>query len=269
MTQHTQEDTIARTASTDDRLLEYQRHEQVFDAGQHHRAKLGFVLLAMEQTIERDLFRMAPPDVGIHVSRATMADSVTVPTLRAMIEDIGPSAGRILPELTLDVLCYACTSGSIVIGVDEVERHLAEGGDARHVTTLVGGVAEALRALDARRLSVVTPYVAGINELEATHLEEQGFGIDSLIGLEIEKDQDICRVRPEFLADFAVQHTHPDSDAVFVSCGALRTLDIIDEIEERTGRPVVTSNQAMMWSCLRAAGIEDHIPDHGRLFREH
>lgn len=263
MTQPTDERT------TDDRLLEHERHAHVFDAGQHDRARLGFVLLAMEQTVERDLFRMAPPGVGVHITRATMADAVTVPTLRAMAEDIGPSAGRILPELTLDVLCYACTSGSIVIGVDEVERRLSGGGRADHVTTLVGGVSDALRALDARRLSVVTPYVAGINELESTHLEEEGFAIDSLIGLEIEKDQDICRVRPEFLADFAVQHTHPDSDAVFVSCGALRTLDVIDEIEDRTGRPVVTSNQAMMWSCLRTAGIEDHLPGHGRLFREH
>lgn len=241
----------------------------VFDGGRHHRAKLGFVLLAMEQTIEGDLFQMAPEGVGIHISRGAMADAVNVDTLRAMAAEIGPSAELILPELTLDVLSYACTSGSIVIGVEEVERELAATGRARHVTTLIGGVVGALRALQARRISVVTPYVPGLNELEATHMTNQGFEVDSLIGLEIEKDQDIVRVRPDFLADFAVQHTHPDSDALFISCGALRTLDVIDEIEDRIGRPVVTSNQAMMWDCLRAAGVDDHLDGFGRLFHDH
>lgn len=250
-------------------ILEYQRFQNVFDNGQHDRAKLGFVLLAMEQTIEDDLFRMAPDGVGIHVNRADMADEVNVDTLTAMAEGIGPSAAQILPELTLDVLCYACTSGSIVIGVDEVKRRLAHGGSARHVTTLVSGVTEALQAFGARRVSVVTPYVNGINDLEATHLENHGFTVASLTGLEIEKDQDIARVRPQFLTSYAAEHTHPDSDALFISCGALRTLDIIEELEDRTGLPVVTSNQAMMWSSLRMAGIEDRLTGYGRLFREH
>ena len=46
------------------------RSEVRFDAGRHDRAKLGFVLLAMEQTIEEDIFNLAPPGVGVHFSRA-------------------------------------------------------------------------------------------------------------------------------------------------------------------------------------------------------
>lgn len=241
----------------------------LLDAGRHHRAKLGFVLLSMEQTIEGDLFEMAPPGVGVHVTRAAMADDVTVENLRAMAEGIRPAADLILPELPLDVLCYACTSGSIVIGPAEVRRRLAGTGRAREVTTLVDGVVAALRALDAQRISVLTPYVDGINELEETHLQAEGFTLDALTGLGITRDQDIARVRPAALADLAVRHTHADSDALFISCGALRTLDVIDEIEERIGRPVVTSNQAMMWECLRRAGVEDPLDGYGTIFREH
>jgi maleate isomerase len=248
---------------------EYQRHPDVFDRGRHWRAKLGFVLLAMEQTIESDLFRMAPPGVGVHVTRAAMADAVTVETLRDMADGLQPAAEMLLPALRLDVVCYACTSGSIVIGEEAVAARLTEGSDARQVTTLVGGVVRGLRALQARRLSVLTPYVAGINDLELDYLRQQGFAIDTLIGLEIESDQDIARVRPEFLLDFAERIVHPSSDAVFISCGALRSVDIIDDLEARIGRPVVTSNQAMMWDCLRTAGIDDHLNGFGRLFRGH
>lgn len=241
----------------------------LLDAGRHHRAKLGFVLLSMEQTIEGDLFELAPEGVGVHVTRAPMADDVTVENLREMAAGLRPAADLILPELTLDVLCYACTSGSIVIGPAEVRRQLASTGRARAVTTLVDGVVSALRALTARRISVLTPYVEGINELEDAHLRAEGFTIDAFTGLGITRDQDIARVRPAALADLAVQHTHPDSDALFISCGALRTLDVIEEIEERIGRPVITSNQAMMWDCLRRAGVRDQLSGRGRIFREH
>lgn len=250
-------------------MAEYQRYSDVFDQGRHWRAKLGFVLLAMEQTIESDLFRMAPEGVGIHVTRAPMSDSVNVDTLRSMLDGLRPATEVLLPSLELDVVCYGCTSGSIVMGEDAIESQLAEGSGARSVTTLVGGVVRALRALQARQLSVLTPYVAGINDLELRHLQREGFEVNTLYGLEIESDQDIARVRPEFLLDLAERVVHPDSDAVFISCGALRSIDIINDLEARIGRPVVTSNQAMMWSCLRSAGIDDRLDAFGELFREH
>lgn len=248
---------------------EHERYRDVFDGGRHWRTKLGFVLLAMEQTIEADLFRMAPEGVGVHVTRAPMADSVTVETLRAMHTGLRPAAATLLPELTLDVACYACTSGTVVMGEEAIERELAAGSGARHVTTLLSGVVAALRALQVRRLSVVTPYVPGINTMERTYLEDRGFEVDSLHGLEIERDQDIVRVRPDFLARYAAEHTDAGSDALFISCGALRSVDVIDELEATTGRPVVTSNQAMMWHCLRLAGIEDRSAGPGALFRDH
>jgi maleate isomerase len=51
-----------------------------FDRGRHRRAKIGFVVLAMEQTIEEDVFRRAPDGVGVHFSRVRMDNAVTVDT---------------------------------------------------------------------------------------------------------------------------------------------------------------------------------------------
>ena len=75
----------------------------------------------------------------------------------------------------------------------------------------------------------------------------------------------MVRVAPDYIAEFALAQDHVDADAIFVSCGALRTLDVIGEIERRAGKPAVCSNQAMIWDCLRLAGINDRIEGYGRL----
>ncbi len=56
------------------------------------------------------------------------------------------------------------------------------------------------------------------------------------------------------------------ADAIFLSCGGIRSTEVIDQIEQKTGKPVITSNQAQMWSCLRRAGVEDKISGFGKLF---
>lgn len=240
-----------------------------FDDGRHWRAKIGYVLLATEQTIQDDVFALRPPGIGIHFARAAIPDSITNETLAAQRDLLAPSAETLLPDGSLDVICYACTSGSLVIGEDVVHRELLRGAPNAKATSIIAAVHKALRTLGARRLAVVTPYLTEINEREADYMTQAGFEILSITGLNIEKDSDMVRVTPDFLRDFALSVDRPDADAIFISCGALRSLDVVEEIEQRLGKPVVTSNQAMIWDCLRLAGIEDRIDGYGRLFRDH
>jgi maleate isomerase len=72
-------------------------------------------------------------------------------------------------------------------------------------------------------------------------------------------------IAPEYLVEFALSVDQPEADAIFVSCGGMRTIDVIDEIEQKAGKPVVASNQVMLWGCLRRAGIDDRIVGYGRL----
>ena len=78
--------------------------EARFDEGRHCRAKLGFVVLAMEQTVEDDVFTLTPPGVGVHFSRIPMSNDATVETLGAMAPGITASASLLLPEDHLDVV---------------------------------------------------------------------------------------------------------------------------------------------------------------------
>lgn len=239
------------------------------DRGWHHRAKIGYVLLATEQTIEDDLMQLRPSGVGLHFTRAAIPDSITSATLSAQAELLAECAATLLPDGSLDVVCYACTSGSLVIGEQRVFTELNKGAPGAKATSLITGVIRALNAVNAKKIVIATPYIDEINQREVEYLEAKGFKVISISGLGIEKDSEMVRVAPDFIAEFALSLDHSEADAIFISCGALRTLEMVQEIERLAGKPVIASNQAMIWDTLRLAGIDDRIEGYGRLLVDH
>ena len=150
-----------------------------------------------------------------------------------------------------------------------MRRELSRGRPGTKTTSTVTAVLAALRAVGARRIAVATPYIDEVNEAEAGYLKASGLDVLAIEGLDLRFDSDIIRVSPDFILEFACAVDREDADAIFVSCGALRAVDVIDEIERRTGKPVVSSNQALMWHCMRLAGLNERMPSRGILFREH
>jgi maleate isomerase len=240
-----------------------------FDAGRHARAKIGYVLLATEQTVLDDVITLRPPGVGVHVARVPIPDRITSETLAAQVDHLADAAATLLPDGSLDVVCYACTSGSLVVGEERVFAELLRGAPAAKATSLITGVLRALRAVGARRVVVATPYLDEINAREADYMARAGFEVLDIQGLDLTRDSDMVRVAPEYIAEFAASLDRPQADAVFVSCGALRTLDVVQSLEDRLGKPVLCSNQAMIWDCLRLAGIDDRVSGYGTLLARH
>jgi len=245
-----------------------QRDGIQLDNGRHDRAKIGYVLLATEQTIEDDVYRLRPGGVGVHFSRIPIADSITTESLAAQVDNLANAAARLLPDGSLDVITYACTSGSLVLGEDCVFRELKKGAPGAQATSIITGVIRALRSLGIKSVAIATPYLDEINLREAEYLEQAGFDVVNIEGLNIERDSDMVRVTPDYIANFAASVDREEADAVFVSCGALRTLDVIDDLEKRLDKPAICSNQAMIWDTLRLAGIEDRFNGVGALFRD-
>jgi maleate isomerase len=248
-------------ANSNDKIL--------FNQGRHWRAKLGFILLPNELTIETDLFMMKPEGVGLFFSRGHMPREINVNNLTTMADSLASSAASILPNENIDIICYACTSGSVVVGEDKVIKEINRGAPNTKATTLVTGVIEALNILGIKRIVVGTPYIEEINKIEKDYLEKQNFKVLDIHGLNLHYDTEISTVAPEYLIDFAQQIDRPDAEAIFISCGALRTIEVIDKIESMVCKPVISSNQAMFWHCLRLAGIQDKIQGYGKLFQEY
>jgi len=133
----------------------------------------------------------------------------------------------------------------------------------------MGSVRRALTSFDVTKIAVGTPYADELNTNVAKYLTECGFSIVEFQGLNLTRDNEMIKVSPEYLIEFAQEIERPDGEAVLISCGALRTIDLVDEIEQLLGKPVICSNQAMLWHCLRLAAIEGKLEGLGGLLREH
>ncbi len=241
--------------------------EVEFDAGRHHRARLGFILMSTDLAAEADFFAMAPEGVAVHVTRLKTDDYTTNETLARHIDFMADAAARIQPDAKPDVISYSCTSGSIVIGEEPVFAEIRKGAPWAIPMTLVTGVVDALRELEVKKLVVGTPYLDEINTNEARFLHDKGFEVLDIQGLNLETGIEFGTVTPGYWKRFALEIDRPDADAIFLSCGGIRALEVVDEIEQAAGKPVITSNQAQMWSCLRRAGVSDAIDGFGRIFQ--
>jgi len=240
----------------------------VLDGGRHHRARLGFILMSTDLAAEADFFDMVPEGVAVHITRLKTDDYTTNETLARHIDHMADAAARIQPDLEPDVVSYSCTSGSIVIGENRVMAEIIKGAPWARPMCLVQGVLDALNALDAKKIVVGTPYLDEVNTAEAEYLLTKGFEVLDIQGLNLATGTEMGQVTPAFWKEFAIQIDRSDADAVFLSCGGIRALEVAEEIEQIIGKPVITSNQAQFWSCLRRAGIHDRLSGFGQLFQQ-
>ncbi|WP_171173211.1 aspartate/glutamate racemase family protein [Ruegeria sp. HKCCD8929] len=236
------------------------------DGGRHHRASLGFILMSTDLAFEDDAFAMVPKGVGVHITRLKTEDYTTTETLRRHLDHMAEAASRLQPDARPDVISYSCTSGSIVNGEERVFAEIRKGAPWAQPMCLVTGVVDALRAVGAKRIVVGTPYLDEINTAEADFLAQKGFDVLDIQGLNLTTGLEFGRVTPAYWKQFALEIDRPGAGAIFLSCSGIRALDVVEEIERAAGKPVITSNQAQVWSCLRRAGIADRIEGFGQLF---
>ena len=240
-----------------------------FDEGRNARGKIGFVLIPNEQTIEDDMIRHMPPGVGAYFCRATMPRDISTESLARLRGSLADTAARILPDDKLDVIVFACTSGTVAVGEEIACAELLKGSPGARATTLAGAVRKALKAIGAEKIVLGSPYIPELNDNVVRYLESAGFSVIAAHGMGLKYDTDMIRVSPDYLIDYAQAIDDPQADAVLLSCGALRSIDVIDRIEQKLGKPAICSTQAMLWDSLRLAGVNDRLSGLGLLLRIH
>lgn len=177
-----------------------------------------------------------------------------------------PAAANLLAHAKVNVIGYGCTASGFLHTPAE-DKALAERIESETgipCATSSRAIVDGLRALGARKLSLASPYAPWLNERLKHYLTADGFDVLAMQGLSTEAHSTITRERILTLVDEVVR---PQTEAIFISCSNFRTLDIIDSIEHKYGKPVVTSNASMMWAMLRRLGDRRGVPGAGRLFR--
>lgn len=234
------------------------------------RARVGLIVPSTNTIIEPEFWRLAPRGVTIHTARALLLGRATEESYFQMAEAVKQAAEE-LATTEVDIVTFGCTSGSIVCPMPQIVESMGQRTHTPAQAT-AGAVIAALRAFGVKRVALGTPYVDFVNESERKFLEDNGFTVTSLLGLQLGETQQerrgIGRVPPEHVYRMARHIDRPDAEAIFISCTNLATLDVIAAIEADLGKPVITSNQASFWAVLRRLGLPDKIEGCGRLLEE-
>ncbi|MDQ7828037.1 MAG: aspartate/glutamate racemase family protein [Armatimonadota bacterium] len=214
--------------------------------------RLGLIVLESDQVLEPEMRRALPEDVDYHVARVRYT-GVHDAGLAAATRGVAGAIRTLLP-VHPDVIVWACTSASFYRGRRGHEILLKRLALlARGVPTLTASAAvvRTLHRLRAVRLGVVAPYPPEINARLTTFLQEEGFVVERLLGLyDSAVDDDTLQRTPGPRLREAIETAARDVDAVLVSCTGLVTLPLLDAVTEAVGRPVVSSNAAILAEAL-------------------
>lgn len=238
------------------------------DGGPTRQGAIGLVALATDHVCELDLRRIIPQDrLPLYVGRIGFAPEITVETLGAMRDGITAAASLILAGGRLDVLAYGCTSGTMVIGEDEVFARLRAARPGIACTSPPTAALAALQALGLRRIAVLTPYTEDVNRRVIDYFTGRGLDIAAFGAFNKGSDAEIAAIAPASIVAAARALDTPDIEGIFLSCTGLRGAAVVEAIEEQLGKPVITSNQAMAWHAMRLAGYREPVQGFGRLLR--
>jgi maleate cis-trans isomerase len=233
------------------------------------RARIGLIIPSMNTLTEPQFSHYCPTEVGIHVARLRMSGKWKKPFAELSADTT--AAASSLADANPDLIVFHCTGASMREGPEGDIRvrdiiHRATGIES---ITTGGAIVEALQALDIKKIVLISPYVQSNNDSEIAYLHKAGFSVIADVALGLKGSAEYIAVPPERWVRTALDNARADTEGYLLCCTNTTQIEAITDIERALGKPVVNSNQAVMWACLdrlRAVlDIAGPLPGAGRL----
>ena len=229
--------------------------------------RIGLITLGSDFRIEKDFNNIVyGRDIDLYVNRIHCYNPLTNETLAKMADDITEVTQDILPDQKIDCIAYGCTSGTVAAGYDTIKLKVNLAKPESKVTTPITAAVKAINKLGIKKISIFTPYTKTINDSVVKYFKDQNIIINSLTYFDIDSDLDIGKVDEDHLFDVLSKIDLTDSEALFVSCTALPVLSIINKLEKRLNKVVLSSNQTLIWDSLNEIDYKEKIEGFGKLF---
>ena len=246
--------------------MNYQKVEPKYNSKPNPR--IGLITLASDFRIEKDFNSVLHnKDIDLFANRIHCYNPLTNETLKKMADDITDVTKEILPDQKLDCVAYGCTSGSIAAGYESIFEKINKAKPNTKVTTPITAAIKGLKKLDIKKISIFTPYTSEINKAVEDYFLNEKFEVNELTYFDIASDLDIGKVDQDHLYDVLKNIDLSNSDALFVSCTALPVLTLIDDLEKKINKPVLSSNQVLIWDSLRQIGFNSEIKGFGEILK--
>lgn len=239
------------------------------------RARVGAIVPSTNRNLEPDFCLLAPPGVSMHFARQGGEDEGRIPDSEEMQvyaqRPLEPPV-RALRAARVDVIAFGCTSATLSGGA-AFDRRLGceiERLSGRPAVTAAAALLEALAALGISRVAFVSPYVRELHERGIAFLRECGIDVSGDANPERALDSYEQEMDPKSVYEMALGADNSQAQGLVFSCTEMRSVEAIEAIEASTGKPVVTSNQALVRACLSRIGVDpSEVEAGGRLFRLH
>lgn len=227
--------------------------------------RIGIIVPSANRLVEQEMVPRLPAGYCAHVTRLRMSGAHYTP-LSALVPRAAEAAAA-LGDAGCAVVVFNCTSSTMEEGVAGNNALLAalQQATSGTVTTTASAVLEAARALAARRVVLVTPYSAAVTDKARAFLVESGIEVLRTVARDVAGNGPYFEIPPARWLQDLRDARDQRADAYILSCANIACLDIIEDAEAALGVPVITSNQAVMWRALRAAGFDGPLAGLGAL----
>jgi maleate isomerase len=223
------------------------------------RKRVGVIVPSLNTIVEDDLRMFLPGEVGYHIARVRLRKTDGVVTHEALLEaaEEAPLTAGFLADALVDAIAFNCTGACVEGGKGSNERIAARIVSATGIaaTTTILALFQALRALRVQSLVHVCPFTASFGDTEARFLRAAGFAVVDTAAMNHVDARFVAKLDPRAFVEAALAHDRSDADAVFLACANARTFEAVEAAEARLGKPVITSNQVVIWALLRMLGV--------------
>lgn len=230
--------------------------------------RVGLIIPSVNVVLEHDLRLFVPPTIMTHVTRVKL--TIGSPQALQAALDEAPQAACLLADAGVSALALACTGASMMAkpGQPTAAEQMTARTGLPAIDTM-GALFAAFRVLAVRRILLVSPFGDAFNAIEAAALASGGIEVVKTEGFGISNAADCATLSPETISARAMAADLDDVEAIFLSCANLRGFEAAAGLEQKIGKPVITTNQAVLWALLRLAGSTEGPPDGGTLFKYH
>ncbi|HEY3153709.1 MAG TPA: hypothetical protein VGK65_18770 [Candidatus Binatia bacterium] len=227
---------------------------------------IGLIIPSGNRLTEPQFNTYMPPQVGIHVTRLRMTGRFrkSLGELKKPLTE----AAEALSDVKPSVIVFHCTANSMENGLahEAAIVEIIEKASGCPTLTTAQAITQAFNHCGIKKLVLVSPYVKETNEREVSYLNEAGYSVLHELGLGLETHA-YSSVTPEEWKKVVKENIRDEADGYFLSCTATRMIEAIDDLEKDLAKPVISSNQATIWACLKSLGIRHTDNKLGQLFR--